>query len=141
MLWLKSFHLIFIVTWFSGIFYLPRLYVYHSMSNDTLSIERFKIMERKLLFWITNPSGVLATGFGFALLLMNWDFYLHQTWMQIKLLLVGVLWIYHFLCIQYYQDFKKDRNQRGHRFFRWFNEVPSVILIAVIILAVVKPFN
>lgn len=140
MLWLKSFHLIFIVTWFSGLFYLPRLYIYHTMSTDTISIERFKVMEHKLLFWITNPSGVLATFFGICLLSKNWAFYLHQPWMQIKLGLVVLLWIYHLTCIHYYGSFKNDKNQRSHKFFRWFNEFPSLLLIAIIILAVVKPF-
>src|SRR6185312_9619535 len=102
MLWLKSFHLIFIVTWFSGIFYLPRLYVYHAASTDAVSIERFKVMERKLLFWITTPSGLLATLFGIGLLARNWAGYLHQKWMIIKLILVALLWIYHAVCVKFY---------------------------------------
>lgn len=140
MLWLKSFHLIFMVTWFSGIFYLPRLYIYHAMSTDTISIERFKIMERKLLFWITTPSGILATFFGLWLIFIRPSFYLPQLWMQIKLGLVVLLWLYHIICVRYYLDFKNDKNQRSHTYFRWFNEFPALLLVAIIILAVVKPF-
>ena len=139
MLWLKSFHLIFIITWFSGIFYLPRLYVYHAMSTDTISIERFKIMECKLLFWITTPSGILATLFGIALLSKSWQGYLSQKWMLIKLVLVAILWIYHFICIKFYLNFKNDRNRLSHGFYRLFNEVPALLLVPIVILAVVKP--
>lgn len=140
MLWLKSFHLIFIITWFSGLFYLPRLYVYHAMSADAISIDRFKMMERKLLFQITTPSAILATLLGFCLLYSNWVFYLQQTWMQIKLALVILLWIYHLLCIHYYQIFKANKNKRSHTFFRFFNEFPALLLIAIILLAVIKPW-
>lgn len=140
MLWLKSFHLIFIVTWFSGLFYLPRLYVYHVMSTDTISIERFKVMESKLLFQITTPSGILATLLGLWILGLNPTFYLHQPWMQIKLGLVMLLWLYHLFCIRYYWVLKNDKNQRNHTFFRWFNEFPAVLLMAIMVLAIVKPF-
>ncbi len=139
MLWIKSFHLIFVITWFSGLFYLPRLFVYHAMSSDSISNERFKLMERKLYFGITTPSAVLATLFGIWLLSYNWIGYLQAGWMQAKLALVVLLWLYHFMCDKYRRDFKKDANRHSHVFYRWFNEIPVVILIAVVILVIVKP--
>lgn len=139
MLWIKSFHLIFIVTWFSGLFYLPRLFVYHTMATDTPSIERFKIMERKLYYGITTPGALLATFFGLWRLLSNYTFYLAQGWMHAKLALIVVLWTYHIMCGKYLNDFKHDRNTHSHVFYRWFNEFPVVLLIAIVILVVIKP--
>ena len=142
MLWIKSFHIIFMVTWFAGLFYLPRLFVYHAMSNDKISIDRFKIMERKLFFGITTPAGILTLVFGI------WTFYLYgfftaypgQLWIHIKLTLIILLVIYHVYCGKLLLNFKNDRNQRSHVWLRWFNEVPVIFLIAIVILAVVKPF-
>lgn len=139
MLWIKAFHLIFIVTWFSGLFYLPRLFVYHATSEDIVSQERFKIMERKLYYGITTPSAILATFLGLWLLSQDLAFYLQLRWMQVKLLLVLVLWIYHFMCGYYYKQFKENANKHSHIFYRWFNEIPVLILISVVLLAVVKP--
>lgn len=139
MLWIKALHIIFVVTWFSGLFYLPRLFVYHAMSEDALSRERFKVMERKLYFGITTPSAVLATGMGIWLLCLNFSAYISLGWMQAKLALVTVLWVYHLLCGYYWWRFKTDRNKHSHGFYRWFNEVPVVILMGVVILVVVKP--
>lgn len=139
MLWIKAFHIIFIVTWFSGLFYLPRLYVYHAMSSDKISIKRFKIMERKLYFGITTPSAILATFFGIWLLTHNWNYYVHANWLQTKLVLVFILWIYHIYLGKLWFDFKKDKNKYGHVFYRWLNEFPVLILIAVVILVIVKP--
>ena len=139
MLWIKAFHLIFIVTWFSGLFYLPRLFVYHAMSEDTISKERFKVMERKLYYSITYPSGLLATLFGAWLLIPRWDMYLQLGWMQAKLVCVAILWVYHFLCGHYYKQFKANQNKHSHVFYRWFNEIPVVILILIVVLVVVKP--
>lgn len=138
MLWIKTCHIIFVITWFAGLFYLPRLFVYHAMSQDDISIQRFKIMERKLYFGITTPSGILATGFGIWMMVLQ-PGYLQLTWMQIKLILVAVLWGYHFLCNGYRKKFLRDANCHSHVFYRWFNEVPVVILIGVVVLAVVKP--
>ena len=138
MLWIKALHLIFIVTWFSGLFYLPRLFVYHAMSEDRVSQERFKVMEKKLYYGITYPSGLLATLFGIWLLSPHWDIYLQLGWMQAKLVLVAILWIYHLLCGHYYRQFKTDQNKHSHVFYRWFNEIPVIILILVVILVVVK---
>jgi putative membrane protein len=139
MLWIKAFHLIFVITWFAGLFYLPRLFVYHAMSQDTLSLERFKIMERKLYYGIMTPSGILATGLGIWLFCLNYAVYLTAGWMQFKLALVGSLWIYHLLCNHYRKKFKNDSNQHSHVFYRWFNEVPVLILIGVVLLVILKP--
>ena len=139
MLWILAFHVIFVICWFVGLFYLPRLYVYHSRSTDQASIDRFKIMERKLFWGIMTPSGVLATIFGFWYLVANWTAYMQQGWMHIKILLVVFLWAFHVMCWKFLQDFKHDRNQLSHKFYRWFNEVPTILLIAIVILVVVKP--
>jgi putative membrane protein len=137
MLWLKALHLIFMVTWFAGLFYLPRLFVYHAMSEDQASIDRFKIMERKLFFGIMTPGMVLTLVFGIAMLVtVN---YWGQLWLTIKLILIGVLIIYHLYCGKLVKDFKLDRNTRSHVFYRWFNEFPVLILIAVVLLAVLRP--
>lgn len=140
MLWIKALHVIFIVTWFAGIFYLPRLFVYHAMAEDPISINRFKIMERKLYFGISTPSAILATIFGIWIILLNPIGYLSQGWMHAKLALVVVLWAYHLLCYKYLRDFRLDRNKHGHVFYRWFNEIPVLLLVAIVILVIVKPF-
>ena len=137
MRWVQAFHIIFMVTWFAGLFYLPRLFVYHSLSNDSTSIERFKIMERKLFFGIMTPGGVLTIIFGLWLWL---GYGIDGAWLQAKLILVLVLIAYHIYCGKLMLDFKHGRNRRGHVFYRWLNEFPVVILIAGVILAVVKPF-
>jgi len=141
MLWVKSFHLICIVTWFAALFYLPRLFVYHAMSEDQASNERFKIMERKLYRGIMMPSAVLTLFFGGWLL----SYYsLEQIaimhWLHVKLMLVILLFAYHGYCGRLVKQFKNDENTRSHVFYRWFNELPVLVLISVIILAVVKPF-
>lgn len=141
MLWVKAFHLIFMVTWFCGIFYLPRLFVYHAMSTDAISNERFKIMERKLFFGIMTPGAVLTLFFGIWLISFNPGFYFSQIWVHIKLTLIALLVIYHFYLGKCLYAFKADRNQHGHVFYRILNEIPVLILVAVIILAVVRPFG
>lgn len=140
MLWIKAFHIIFVVTWFAGLFYLPRLFVYHAMSDDKISTERFKIMERKLYRGIMTPSAVIATVLGIWLVLLNPRWYLSQGWFHAKVALVVLLWIYHLLCYKYMRAFQKDRNQHSHIFYRWFNEAPLVALIGTVIFVVVKPF-
>lgn len=141
MLWVKSFHIIFIVTWFAGLFYLPRLFVYHAMSDDSISNERFKIMERKLYYGITTPSAVLTVVFGVWML---WDYawvaFSKTGWLHAKLTLVVILIGYHIYCGKLVKHFKHDQNNHSHIFYRWFNEFPVIILLAVVILAVVKPF-
>ncbi len=136
MLWVKSLHIIFLVTWFAGLFYLPRLFVYHALSNDSISIERFKVMERKLYYGIMMPSAALTIIFGVWLWL---GYNISGNWMHTKLLLVAVLIAYHFYCGRLLANFKQDKNQHGHVYYRWFNEVPVGILIAIVVLVVVKP--
>lgn len=137
MLWIKALHISFMVTWFGGLFYLPRLFVYHAMSSDATSIERFKIMERKLYFGIMTPGAILTIVFGLWLWL---GYGISGGWMHAKLFLVLILVIYHLYCGKLLKDFKLDRNRYGHVFYRWFNELPVLILFAVIILVIVKPF-
>lgn len=137
MLWVKALHIVFMVTWFAGLFYLPRLFVYHAMSEDRTSIERFKVMERKLFHGIMTPGAVLTIVFG-TWLWLGWGF--SGGWLHAKLALVAVLIAYHLWCGKLLADFKHDRNTRGHVWFRWFNEFPVLILFAVVILVVVKPF-
>jgi len=137
MLIVKSLHIIFMVTWFAGLFYLPRLFVYHAMTDDRSGIERFKIMERKLFYGIMTPGAVLTTVFGFWLWL-GWGFY--GGWLHAKLLLVAVLVAYHVWCGKLVADFRHERNRHSHVWYRWFNEFPVLILIAVIFLVELKPF-
>lgn len=137
MLWLKALHLVFMVTWFAGLFYLPRLFVYHAMSSDQISLDRFKIMERKLFFGIMTPGMLLTLVFGIALLLQG--HYMDMMWIKIKLGLIAILVIYHLHCGKLLLDFKHDRNTHSHIYYRWYNEFPVVILFAVIVLAVLRP--
>ena len=138
MLWVKAIHIIFMVTWFAGLFYLPRLFVYHAMSEDGASRERFKVMERKLYYGIMTPGAVITIVFG-VWLWLGW-FGSAGGWLHAKLALVLVLVGYHLWCGRLVADFKHDRNTKSHVWYRWFNEFPVVILIAVVILVVVKPF-
>ncbi|SMN15672.1 Protoporphyrinogen IX oxidase, novel form, HemJ [uncultured Candidatus Thioglobus sp.] len=140
MLWVKAFHIISIITWFAALFYLPRLFVYHAMSNDTTSIERFKIMERILYRGIMMPSFVLATILGAWMVIDSWAFYATQYWLHAKLALVVPLIAYHFYCGHLLTVFKQDKNTHSHIFYRWFNEFPVLLLVAIVILVVVKPF-
>jgi len=137
MLWIKALHIVFMVTWFAGLFYLPRLFVYHAMATDAVSLERFKVMERKLYYGIMAPGAVLTVAFGTWLWL---GYGIGGGWLMVKLVLVAVLIGYHLYCGKLMNDFKNDRNRHGHVFYRWLNEFPVLILIAAVILAVVKPF-
>ncbi|HEX7812695.1 MAG TPA: protoporphyrinogen oxidase HemJ [Burkholderiales bacterium] len=137
MLWIKSFHIIFMVTWFAGLFYLPRLFVYHAMSEDSVSKERFKVMERKLFFGIMTPGAILTIGFGLWLWL-GYGFY--GGWLHAKLVLVAALVAYHVYCGKLLFDFRRDRNRHGHVFYRWMNEVPVILLIAIVLLVELQPF-
>ncbi len=141
MLWVKAFHLIFMVTWFSGLFYLPRLFVYHAQSTDEISQTRFKTMERKLYYGIATPGGILTIFFGVWLLGFNWTGYLHTHWLQMKLGLIFLLVIYHIYLGKLLYYFKYNRNSYSHVFYRWLNEVPVIFLIGIILLAVLKPSN
>ncbi|KGK81703.1 MULTISPECIES: protoporphyrinogen oxidase HemJ [Pseudomonadaceae] len=139
-LWLKAFHLISIVCWFAGLFYLPRLFVYHAMSDDAPSRERFKIMERKLYRGIMLPSMVATLAFGIAMAALNPTLFTGGGWLHVKLALVLLLIGYHHMCGAQLKRFARDENVRGHVFYRWFNEVPVLFLLAIVILAVIKPF-
>ena len=140
--WIKAWHVIFVVTWFAGLFYLPRLFVYHAMSEDSTSIERFKVMERKLYHGIMMPSLVLTLAAGFWLLwLRGWDWLSVTTWIQVKLVLVALLVVYHFYLGHLRKRFLSDSNVHGHVFYRWLNEAPVIVLIAGVCLAIVKPWS
>ncbi len=139
MLWIKAFHIIAVVTWFSGLFYLPRLFVYHAMSEDQISRDRFVVMERKLFWAITTPSAIVAVSLGAWLLIGNWGYFMAWWWMHAKLTLVGLLLLYHVFCWHFMIQLRNDTCQRSHKFFRLFNELPVPVLIAVVILIVVKP--
>ncbi|MCB1653765.1 MAG: protoporphyrinogen oxidase HemJ [Pseudomonadales bacterium] len=138
-LWLKAFHIVSIVCWFAGLFYLPRLFVYHAMSEDQVSRERFKIMERKLFRGIMTPSAIATVVLGLWLIGFNPSYYMSSWWMHAKLGLVAILLLYHFACWRIMLDFRADRNTRSHVFYRYFNEVPVLPLVAIVILVVVKP--
>jgi len=144
MLWLKAFHIIGVVSWFAALLYLPRLFVYHAQIqgatiSDDLGNARFKIMERKL-FMIMTIGALVAIAFGIAMLASAPD-YLLMRWLQVKLALVLVLVGYHGACFALVQEFAADRNTRTERWYRLFNEVPALLLIAIVILVVIKPFS
>ena len=136
MLWVKAFHIIFMVSWFAGLFYLPRLFVYHAMTEDEAGNERFKVMERKLYYFIT-PFMILTVVLGLWLM-FDWQLY-SSVWMQIKLLLVTVLLGYHFYCGHLVKVFANDESRKSHVWYRWFNELPVLVLTAIVILVVLKP--
>jgi protoporphyrinogen IX oxidase len=137
MLWLKAFHVIAVITWFAGLFYLPRLFVYHADARDSISIERFKIMERRL-FAIMTIGAAAGVALGAAMLVAA-PLYLAMPWLRIKLLLVLLVVAYHGYCYKLMCDFAQDANTRSARWYRAFNEVPSLLLIAIVLLAVIKP--
>ncbi|MGH1429102.1 MAG: protoporphyrinogen oxidase HemJ [Arenicella sp.] len=136
-IWIKAFHLIAIICWFAALFYLPRLFVYHSMAEDQVSKDRFKVMERKLYRGIMTPSMAATIILGFYLATRIG---FNGGWLHIKLVLVAALVGYHIYCGKLMRQFAADQNTHGHVFYRWFNELPVVLLIAIVILAVVKPF-
>jgi putative membrane protein len=137
MLWIKALHIMFMVIWFAGLFYLPRLFVYHAMTKDSAGSERFKIMESKLYYRIMTPGAVFTIVFGVWL----WQAYgFAGGWLDAKLAVVASLVVYHLYCAKLLADFKHDRKARSHLWYRWFNEVPVIFLIAGVILVVVKPF-
>jgi len=138
MLWVKSLHIVFMVTWFAGLFYLPRLFVYHAMAQDAQGIERLRVMERKLYYGIMTPGAVLTIVFG-AWLWLQW-FRDAGGWMYAKLAVVAVLIAYHLWCGKLLGDFRNGCNRRSHVWYRWFNEVPALMLLAAVLLVVVKPF-
>jgi len=141
MLWIKAFHVIFMVTWFSGLFYLPRLFVYHAMATDLTSIERFKLMERKLYYGIMAPGSVLTIFFGLLLIHFNPPFYMKAPWFHIKLSLVLLLIAYHLYLGKLRTVFKQDQNRHSHLFYRILNEVPVIFLVGIVVMVIVRPFG
>lgn len=140
-MWLKSLHIIFMTTWFAGLFYLPRLFVYHAMSEDATSQERFKTMERKLYRGIMTPGMIATLVFGVWMLVdYAWALYGRMGWLHLKLVLIALLVGYHLWCGRLLAAFRDDRNRHGHVWYRWFNEVPVLFLIAIVLLAGLKPF-
>ena len=139
-LWVKAFHIVSIVCWFAGLFYLPRLFVYHAQSEDTVSQERFSLMERKLYRGIMGPAMIASLVFGAWLIYLNPAIFQAGAWIHAKLTLVVLLIGYHHMCGAQVKRFARGENTRSHVFYRWFNEVPVLILLAIVILVVVKPF-
>ena len=137
MLWVKWLHIVFMVTWFAGLFYLPRLFVYHAMADDARLRERFKVMERKLYWGIMTPGGVLTVVFG---LWLWFGWFGGSGWIHAKAGLTALLVVYHVWCGKLLRDFAADRNTRSHVWYRWFNEAPTLILFAAVFLVVFKPF-
>lgn len=138
MLWLKAFHVVFVVTWFAGLFYLPRLFVYHAAATDAPGLERFVTMERRL-FGIMTVGGTLAALFGVSMIVAA-PAYLAFGWLHVKLALVALLIGYHLWCYRLMIGLRAGKNRHSERWFRLFNEAPALLLIAIVILAVVKPF-
>jgi putative membrane protein len=136
MLWYKTLHIIFMVTWFAGLFYLPRLFVYHSMSDDKISHDRFIIMERKLFWGIMTPGGILTIVFGILLI----QYHEVLLWLKLKIFLVALLALYHIWCGKIMYDFKNNRVTHGHVWFRFFNEVPVLLLFLIVYLVIFKSF-
>ena len=137
MLWIKAFHVIFMVTWFAGLFYLPRLFVYHADCKDQTGHERFIVMERKLLSIMT-LGALLTVVFGIWLV-VGWHWPLSEHWLQVKLALVAGLILYHVQCARLVTQFRLGKNRHSGIYYRWFNEIPALLLIAIILLAVLRP--
>ena len=137
--YIKAFHLVLVVCWFGGLFYLPRLFVYHALTKDFAGDERFKIMERKLYRGIMNPSAIGTLFLGIWLATENWSYYSQSTWFWVKISFVLLLYAYHGMCSRIIHKFSKGENKRTDTFYRWFNEIPILILVTVVIMAVVKP--
>ncbi|HTT43515.1 MAG TPA: protoporphyrinogen oxidase HemJ [Steroidobacteraceae bacterium] len=138
MLWLKAFHVIFVVTWFAGLFYLPRLFVYHVAASDAPGLQRFIVMERRL-FFIMTVGALLAVLFALAMLIEQ-PAYLQQGWLRAKLALVACLVLYHFGCYRLMRTLRAGRRPHSQRWLRLYNEVPALLLVAIVLLAVLKPF-
>jgi putative membrane protein len=137
MLWLKAFHIVFVVTWFAGLFYLPRLFVYHCAATDPGGRERFVVMERRL-FSLMTLGGTLAVVFGVSMVATA-PAYMDFLWLRVKLVLVAGLIVYHLWCRRLMHDLRDGRSSHSQRWYRMFNEVPMLFLIAIVVLAVVKP--
>jgi len=138
-LWLKALHIVAIVCWFAGLFYLPRLFVYHAMSEDAISRYRFQVMERRLYRGIMIPSMIATLAFGIGMIALNPALF-SGGWLHAKLALVVLLIGYHHMCGAQLKRFARNENTRSHVFYRWFNEFPVLLLLAIVILVVIKPF-
>ena len=139
MLWLRALHIIFVVCWFAGLFYLPRIFVYYAASEHRETRVQLAVMARRLYRFVT-PFMVLTVFFGVALISTNADYYLHATWMWLKLAGVSFLVLYHFQCGRYVKAINADSDDHSHVFYRFFNEVPVLFLFAIVFLVVLKPF-
>jgi putative membrane protein len=139
MLWLKAFHIIFVVCWFAGLFYLPRIFVYYAASEHQVVRAQLAVMSRKLYRFVT-PFMIIAIALGLAMIATNPDYYLQSKWMWAKLGGVAVLFVYHLQCGRYVYAINNNLNKRSHVFYRFFNEVPVLFLFVIVILAVLKPF-
>lgn len=137
MLWFKAFHIFFVVAWFTCFFALPRLFVYHASCRDDATYELFNVMERRMYGMMT--MGAIGTFvFAIAMLIAN-PAYLQMPWMHVKLVLVALLVAHHVACYRLMLAFRRKQNTRSHTWFRVFNELPTVLLIGVILLVVLKP--
>ena len=139
MLWIKAFHIISMITWFAGIFYLPRLFVYHAQASDTLGQDRFLVMEEKLYRIIMTPSAVITIIFGAVLVSFNPQIYFASTWFILKMFLVALVLVYHVYCKRLMRQFASRQGIKTHKYYRVFNELPVLMLISIILLVVVKP--
>ena len=140
MLWLKAFHLIFVVCWFAGLFYLPRIFVYYAASEHAETRQQLAVMARRLYRFVT-PFMFIAIALGIAMMAQNPDYYLQATWLWLKLAGVAFLVVYHFQCGRYVTAINADADHHSHVFYRFFNEVPVLFLFAIVLLAVLKPFH
>ena len=140
MLWLKAFHLIFVVCWFAGLFYLPRIFVYYAASEHAETRQQLAVMARRLYRFVT-PFMFIAIALGIAMMAQNPDYYLQATWLWLKLAGVAFLVVYHFQCGRYVTAINADTDHHSHVFYRFFNEVPVLFLFAIVLLAVLKPFH
>ncbi len=138
--WLEALHIISVVCWFAALFYLPRLFVYHALAEDDISLARFQVMEQKLFRGIATPAMLATLAFGIWLAGLAPAYYLHQPWFLVKVTLVALLVVYHHLCLYLMRQFRQGNNTRSHVFYRWFNEIPVLFLIAIVVLVVVRPF-
>lgn len=139
MLLIKALHIIALVAWFAGLFYLPRLFVYHADANDAISLARFRLMERRLYYGITWPAAIATSVLGLLLISYNPDYYLKAGWMHAKFALVLFLWGYHCSCGYFLKKFASNNNEKSPFFYRIFNEVPTILLIGIVLLVVIKP--
>ncbi len=139
MKWFLAFHIIFVICWFAGLFYLPRIYVYHASADNQAIKDQFKIMEHKLYWYITTPAAILTGIFGLCLWLPRYHYFAHMMWLHIKFGLVVILYLYHVYLGHLLTKFKNDQNTHSHRFYRWLNEIPTILLIIIVILVCVQP--